>query len=449
MARFTKALPSVLQVLLASSLLPGAGAWASVEPEDDHVAWLTTHATAIRTLDMYPNDLSDLAPLKTAIGDARVVFLGEQTHGDGACFAAKSRLIKFLHKEMGFEVLAWESGMEEMRRVDQAFAAGRPVDDAHGIGLFGIWALSQQCRELLEYARKNRTTEHPLIMAGFDDQVTTHPTLTPFAKELLEFFDAVDDKLLTPEQRVTPTAAYMWLAEAGKTKMTELPKELDTLRAMVTLIDTERPRLEAKHGKLEVAFKQRALGNLISYTERWLGGEEFNNHRDKRMADNLVWLANEYFAGKKVIIWAASMHNSRRVQDIQWVGSAANYKDIRPMGDYAFDALGKDMYSIMFLAYQGRIGRPWSGAGPLSPAPAGSLDDLLHQTGKPYLFVDFKNQPADSWLRQPIVARPLGYAEMEHTWPTSFDGLVFTDRMYPSTRIGVEPEDARPPIPKP
>ncbi len=423
-------------------------AHAAAQP-DDRVAWLKEHATPIRTLDMYSNDFTDLTPLKTAIGNARVVFLGEQTHGDGACFAAKSRLIKFLHKEMGFEVLAWESGMEEMRRADEAMVAGKPVDDLHGIGLFGIWALSQQCREVLEYVRKNRNGDHPLILAGFDDQVTTHPTLTPFAKDLIAFFDAVDDKLLSPAQRSAPAAAYKWLTEAGDTKKTELPKELDTLRAMVTLIDRERPRLEAKHGKLEVAFKQRALGNVISYIERWLGGDEFKNHRDHRMADNLVWLANDYFAGKKIIIWAASMHNSRRVEPIEWVGANESYKGIHPMGDYAFDALGKDMYSIMFLAYSGRIGRPWSGAGPLAAPPTDSLDDLLHRTAKPYLFLDLKSQPEDSWLRQPLIARPLGYANMKHIWPTSFDGVVFTDRMYPSTRIGVEPEDARPPVAKP
>lgn len=422
---------------------------AAAQPED-HIAWLKANATAIRTLDMYSNDLSDLAPLKHAIGDSRVVFLGEQTHGDGACFAAKSRLIKFLHKEMGFEVLAWESGMEEMRRADEAMAAGRPVEDLHGIGLFGIWALSQQCRELLEYTRKNRGSDHPLILAGFDDQVTTHPTLTPFPKDLIAFFDVMDDKLLSPEQRTAPAAAYKWLADAGETKRTSLPtSELDTLRGMIALIDKERTRLETKHGKLEVAFKQRALGNLVSYIERWLGGDEFRNHRDKRMADNLVWLANEYYSGKKIIIWAASMHNSRRVEPIEWVGTTESYKGVRPMGDYAFDALGKEMYSIMFLAHSGRIGRPWSGAGPLGPPPADSLDDLLHRTGKPYLFLDLKGQPSDSWLRQPLLARPLGYANMKHIWPTSFDGLVFTDRMYPSTRVGFEPEDARPPVPKP
>src|SRR5258708_6197993 len=41
-------------------------------------------------------DVSDLRPLARAIGDARVVLLGEQTHADGTTFVAKTRLVRFL-----------------------------------------------------------------------------------------------------------------------------------------------------------------------------------------------------------------------------------------------------------------------------------------------------------------------------------------------------------------
>jgi erythromycin esterase len=412
--------------------------------QDDRVAWLKDNATVVRSIDMYGDDLSDLAPLKAAIGDARVVFLGEQTHGDGACFAAKSRLVKFLHRELGFDVLAWESGMEEMRRVDHAFAAGEPVEKAHALGLFGIWAISQQCRELLKYARDSHKTDHPLIMAGFDDQVTTDPATTPIAKDIVALFDAVDDQMLSPEQRQAPSAVLAWLGTQKGPEKPNQPAELESLRTLTRVIDRERSRLEAKHGRLEVAFIERAIGNLASYVERMAPGFDLTNHRDKRMAENLVWLANDCFKGKKIIVWAASMHNARRIEPIEWVEGGKRYIGTRPMGDYAWDVLGTDMYSIMFLAYQGRIGRPWTGAGPIEPAQDGSLDALLHHTGKPYLFIDFRRLPNNHWLREPIVARPLGYAPMKTIWPDHFDAAFFTDRMYPSTRIGAEPEDARP-----
>lgn len=414
------------------------------QTSDERIASLRERAVAVRTLDIFPKDLSDLAPLKAAIGDARIVLLGEQTHGDGACFAAKSRLVKFLHEELGFDVLAWESGMEEMREVDRAFAKGEGAASAHAHGLFGIWAISQQCRELLTYAQASHATPHPLTMAGFDDQVTTDPSLSAFAKETVAFFDRLDPTLLTAEQRASPAAAFKWLDSKPGPARPEQPTELEPLRSLIDVIDRESARLSTVHSALEVAFRRRAIGNVISYIERMKPGADLINHRDRRMADNLVWLANDLFKGKKIIVWAASMHNARRIEPIEWVPGGLKYKDVRPMGDFAWDALGDQMYSIMFLAYEGRIGRPWTGAGILERPPADSLDDLLHRTGKPYVFLDFRSLDQDHWLRKPIIARPLGYAPMRAIWPDSFDAAFFTDRMYPSTRIGVEPEDARP-----
>src|SRR5205823_1726823 len=76
--------------------------------DNERVAWLKSHATIIRSIDPADSDFSDLEPIRRAIGDARVVMLGEQSHGDGATFHAKTRLIRFLHEKCGFDVMAFE-----------------------------------------------------------------------------------------------------------------------------------------------------------------------------------------------------------------------------------------------------------------------------------------------------------------------------------------------------
>src|SRR6266699_3115844 len=78
--------------------------------EDARVAWLADHAIRMRTLDASEDDFGDLEPLRATLKGVRVVMLGEQSHGDGTAFVAKTRLIRFLHERMGFDVLAFESG---------------------------------------------------------------------------------------------------------------------------------------------------------------------------------------------------------------------------------------------------------------------------------------------------------------------------------------------------
>ncbi|HEX5720591.1 MAG TPA: hydrolase, partial [Thermoanaerobaculia bacterium] len=84
--------------------------------DPEQVRWLAGHTVAVRSVDPADEDFSDLMPLVQVLGKARVVQLGEATHGDGATFLAKGRLIRFLHQVMGFDVLAWESGIFDVRR---------------------------------------------------------------------------------------------------------------------------------------------------------------------------------------------------------------------------------------------------------------------------------------------------------------------------------------------
>lgn len=48
--------------------------------------------SAVRSIDPADTDYSDLEALKSAIGNARIIMLGEQTHGEGSTYLAKTRL---------------------------------------------------------------------------------------------------------------------------------------------------------------------------------------------------------------------------------------------------------------------------------------------------------------------------------------------------------------------
>jgi erythromycin esterase len=83
---------------------------ASAQLMAERVAYLKTNALVVSNVEPNNEDYTDLAPLKQALQEVTVVGLGEPIHHDGSAFKAKVRLIKFLHQELGFSVIAFESG---------------------------------------------------------------------------------------------------------------------------------------------------------------------------------------------------------------------------------------------------------------------------------------------------------------------------------------------------
>src|SRR5262245_18307844 len=82
------------------------GAVPSAKGEDRVTAavravWLKGHMAPLMSIDPAVDDFSDLEPIRLTIADARIVQLSEQSHGDGATYHARTRLVKFLHQKCG------------------------------------------------------------------------------------------------------------------------------------------------------------------------------------------------------------------------------------------------------------------------------------------------------------------------------------------------------------
>jgi erythromycin esterase len=404
----------------------------------DAPKWLAANAHPIATLSV-TSDFRDLEPLRAAIGNARVVMLGEQSHADGTTFLAKARLIAFLHQQMGFDVLAWESGIYDVHEVWDHIRAGQNVLTASRRGIFGIWTWSEQVLPTLDYVASTLGTARPLEMAGFDNQLTGTLARDSLAAHVLAFARSINSPVATDAEWPAAAATLTELAVTGFFEYK--PAAVDQARLIRILTALRADAAARGAGDREALFWTQALASIQSYlrmmseVQPGLVRPEDNNPRDAQMAANLVWLANTYYRDRKIIVWAASSHIARAVADLRATGGERPYATgwtVR-MGAEAHRVLGADMYSIGFTAATGTRGRPGFAPVPLRPMLPESIEAYFAGTSFDNAFVDFRKRPAGGeWLTD-VYSRPFGYTDLRGDWTAVFDGMVFTRVMTPST----------------
>jgi len=157
---------------------------SGVRLKESGLAELRRQLVPIRTLAATDDDFTDLGFLRETLRGVRIVQLGEQTHGDGATFEAKVRLIKFLHQELGFGVVAFESGLYDCRMAWDRIRAGDDASAAAQAAIFSLWSESAQVAPLWPYLAQEASSKQPLILAGFDSQFTGRFSQDGLAKSL-------------------------------------------------------------------------------------------------------------------------------------------------------------------------------------------------------------------------------------------------------------------------
>lgn len=141
-------------------------------------AWLRLHAIGVTTVEA-EHGFDDLAGLSALIGDARIVGLGEGTHGTREHFQMKHRLLEYLVTQRGFSIFAIEANMPEAQELD-AYVLGADGDVNRLIGGMYFWTWNtEEVRDMVEWMRRfnagerERGSSRRVHFTGFDMQTGT------------------------------------------------------------------------------------------------------------------------------------------------------------------------------------------------------------------------------------------------------------------------------------
>ena len=417
-------------MLLASPAPPPA-------PPLGEVGALTREIRSIRPDD---EDFSDLLPLREAIGSARVVQLGEVTHADGTAFEAKARLVRFLTREMGFDAIAWESGVFDVALVDQALRGTSPVHDA-ARGIYPGWSDSAEILSFLTWIRQSKASPRPVELVGIDPRVTSGQNRTAqFPQFVFAFFDRVDKSLLSDKDRADFVAwsTALLSPQTYEKAQAAAPLRPEIARRLLSVLDSRGSDFAKHASPRDIDFLRRCLTTLLAL-EQHLATRHYAGSRNAQMAESFLWHLAGRLRDRKIIVWAHNTHIAEGAigEDESDTEATADDPSLGPVtGTVLARALGEDLYTVGLTSYQGTTrmdGRPGDPTAPVPAPPADSLEAALHAVGKPYLFLDLHGLPPDHRLRQSFTAGFVFYMPIKCEWAKAYDGVLFIDSMRAST----------------
>lgn len=123
----------------------------------EHEGWIPSVLQRHRPIrSLVSEDFRDLSFLRDVVGDRSLVHVGESGHGMAEFNHLKVRLVKYLHRELGFDVLAIESSFWGCWDADRRAAELSPEAFMRACAV-PVW----QTREIVEIFRYARETRGP------------------------------------------------------------------------------------------------------------------------------------------------------------------------------------------------------------------------------------------------------------------------------------------------
>lgn len=161
-------------VLLAIGLvLSSCHSFTNQQPQADTVAqWI--RSTAVPLVSVEPGVAGDdMVAFGEMIGDARLVALGEPTHGNREVFQLKHRIFEYLVREKGFRIFAIEAPFAETEDLNAYVLRGRGSAQ-EALASLTMWAWdTEEVAALLDWMREynaDPANTEKLRVYGFDTQ---------------------------------------------------------------------------------------------------------------------------------------------------------------------------------------------------------------------------------------------------------------------------------------
>ncbi len=372
---------------------------------------VTRNAAVLRNFaEPLPDPLDpDFGPIFDRFADAKIVLLGEATHGTAEFYDARAAITRRLIEEHGFSIVAVEADWPDADRLDR-YVRHRPklVSEEAAFARFPTWMWRNlEVRRFIDWLHQHNRElpfERRAEFRGLDVY-----SLRSSIAAVLGYLDQID-----PEQARQARARYSCL-----TPWQDDPARYghDTARGVSDTCEDEAvaqltAMLELRLGDLErdaeAHFSAVQNARIVRAAEHYYrtmyrGSRESWNLRDRHMFDTLQHVLTQRGPDAKAVVWAHNSHiGDAAATSMGWQGEFN-------VGELCRAAHGKAAVLIGFGTDRGTVAAATDWDEPveiktLVPTRADSYEHLFYKTGTGRSLFDWR-QPRRGELSE-LLSRP-------------------------------------------
>lgn len=374
-----------------------------------------------------PGGIPSRADLLDIVGDARVVLIGESSHGTQEFYAARAEMTRILIEEKGFTAVAAEADWPDAYRVNRYVRGQGPDTSAEealrGFERFPAWMWrNTTVLDFVAWLRQHNDSCGPdrARQAGFYglDLYSLHRSI----REVIDYLDRVDPEAARRARTRYSCfdhaagedgQAYGYAAAFGAGESCER-------QVVEQLIDLQRHTIDhllddGTDAEDHLFYAERNAWSVRDaeeyYRTMFRGRVASWNLRDRHMADTLdaliAHLDRRADTPSRVVVWA---HNSH-------VGDA-RATEVGAHGELTVGQLVRERYPqycrlIGFTTYSGSVtaASEWNGPAERKTVRAAlpsSVEELFHEVGKESFLVRMQDGPVADTLRTARLGRAIG-----------------------------------------
>lgn len=432
------------------TLIPEIG--SEIYPENDIIDEIGISSISFKTLKKFPID-----GLLDRIGNARIVLLGEASHGTSEFYAARQEITKALIERKGFNFVCAEADWSDAEQINNYVRNDYKVQDWMPFARFPEWMWkNKEVLNFVEWLKKynskhdNSIGFYGLDLYGLENSIDL----------VIKYLEGVNPDLATlAKLRYSCIMPFMSSPSMYGKLVTTNKLQSCEAEVLKMLFDLLKNKNKLNHSKAYFYAYQNATVIVDAeryYKAMFYGSSESWNLRDFHMFYTLKSLLSYFGKDSKAIVWAHNSHIGNALATEMYARGEIN------IGHFCKEHFGDKSYHIGFGTHTGTVAASNNWGEPMevmtiNESIENSYENLCHRTHVPNFTLPLREEYSEKKLREllstPRLERAIGVVyrpdteRMSHYFktvlPSQFDEYIWFNKTKAVTPIATQTETSK------